>query len=183
MNNFNYYDFAFNSRLMKTILPTLLLLIPSLRSAHAILPGDQIFTAQLRPQITETYGKVSGGMVSLNLTAKKIIFTAERPYYCPKNEVCTEVMPAPLNEEVVMARSYRDSCGATVFEGLRDDRALDGDLTRVQVFDHSQDTCKYFSTVPKTEIVLTVKILDRISGREVTRVTHLSASVLSQIQY
>jgi hypothetical protein len=183
MNNFNYYYFAATPRFMKTMFTACLFLLPSLQSAQAILPGEQIFRAELKPQMTETYGKVSGGTVSLNLSTKKIGFTAKRPYYCAKNEVCTEVMPAPLNEGVVLTRTYRDSCGAHVFEGFRDDRATDSDFTRVQVIDHSQDTCNYFSAVPKTEIVLTVKFLDRISGREVTRTTHLSASILSQIQY
>lgn len=136
------------------------------RSIKAFI-GAELTTFNFQAGSMHSRNEVTGGYVAIGVYAEKnITLRVDFKSNCPPGAMCIAMMPIPLEVTVPVQSVTVGSCGETIYEGLVDQRPVDGIMQKLTVVDHRTDTCKYFIAVPPTEVTLERRGYNRLQGGE-----------------
>ncbi len=101
---------------------------------------------------------ITAGSVTVDLRGRGELTVKLQPaFFCPKDVICPEVMPAAIEYSVELQNISTGSCGETVYSGVMGQNVADGIRTAITVVDHSSDKCKYFAPIDATEVTLSLQ--------------------------
>jgi hypothetical protein len=109
---------------------------------------------------------VTGGHIALDRGARNAKLTLDRPFYCPADSICAQVMPAPVVIELPIVAKKTDPCGTVIYTALRDARPVDGILETLEVRDNTANTCKTLVALAPTDIKYNTASVSRMTGIE-----------------
>lgn len=97
--------------------------------------------------------KAHSGFVKIDRAQKVITLIIQQAMgRCPQNQMCIQMMPAPLVIELPLIAKQRDSCGTVTYTARLDQRPVDGILQELTVKDHTKNNCPTFAALPETEV-------------------------------
>ena len=111
-------------------------------SAHAVVAGPDIRSAQIAPQTTDSLGKITAGTIQVNRTENTITLDARRGWSCPAHALCSMVMPPPLHIVLSLTKISIGKCGEIIYVGSATSGSPIESETQIQVIDYSQVECR-----------------------------------------
>ncbi len=123
--------------------------------------------------------EIANANISVNTAQKTVTLTVYRRVFCPPGRFCTQMMPAPLVIELPLTYVGSGFCGGTIMTASKDETAVDGYLTEIQIYDDNGNKCNPNPNYSKS---VTVTITEQ-SLREVKPAISTMVGFPSPINY
>jgi hypothetical protein len=119
--------------------------------------ASKVYSADLTrfnpDSLLDQSGSIIAGTLEVDLSLKEIRLTLSKRFRCPKNVICAQMMPAPVEIALAIVSDGDAGCGRRTLVA-RKDRA-DGTYEELRVTDNTKSSCSEFNTNSATEIAYT----------------------------
>jgi hypothetical protein len=101
---------------------------------------------------------------------------------CAEGRMCAAVMPVPFTVSLEGAVSTVDHCGIITTSVMKDQRPVDGAMTKITVRHNQNNTCPTFRALKAVEVVYERAYYDRINGKSVSEIDNFETDTVALIK-
>lgn len=151
---------------------------------EAVTPGPIEYQAVIRAQFeSENSARYDSGSLFMDGRKGLLEITLQpKMTPCAEGRMCAAVMPSPFTVSLEGATSTVDHCGIVTTSVMKDQRPVDGAMTKITVRHNQNNTCPTFRALKAVEVVYERAYYNRIEGKSVSEIDNFETDTVAFIK-